>query len=309
MKNVLKKLTIDNAILLLVLCMLGWAGNTIAGRLSADEISPMVIVFLRWAIVSSILLMLKYQKILNSLNLLKGKLIWLFFMGAFGYTGFNSLFYISAKYTSAINLGIIQGTMPAIVLVGSLLFFKEKTNLIQISGLLLTFIGVLILVSQGNLEILLLLALNYGDLIMFFSCFLYSGFTLGLRKKPNIDPFVLMFFFSITALIASFPGILIENHLNLINWPNKQNDFFIIIYIALVPSLIAQLFFIRGVELIGADKASLFINLVPLFSAFLGIIILNEKLQIFHFFSLIVILFGIYLFMVLGENYKKRQNL
>ena len=144
---------------------------------------------------------------------------------------------------------------------------------------------------------------------MFFSCFLYSGFTLGLRKKPNIDPFVLMFFFSITALIASFPGILIENHLNLINWPNKKNDFLIIIYIALVPSLISQLFFIRGVELIGADKASLFINLVPLFSAFLGIIILNEKLQIFHLFSLIVILFGIYLFMVLGENYKKRKNL
>ena len=195
MKNILRKLTIDNAILLLVLCMLGWAGNTIAGRLSADEISPMVIVFLRWAIVSSILFILNYQKILNSLNLIKGKLIWLFFMGALGYTGFNSLFYISAQYTSAINLGIIQGTMPAIVLVGSLLFFKEKTNLIQISGLLLTFIGVLILVSQGNLEILLLLALNYGDLIMFFSCFLYSGFTLGLRKKPNIDPFVLMFFF------------------------------------------------------------------------------------------------------------------
>ena len=305
MKNILKKLTIDNAILLLVLCMLGWAGNTIAGRLSADEISPMVIVFLRWAIVSSILFILKYQKILNSLNLLKGKLIWLFFMGAFGYTGFNSLFYISAKYTSAINLGIIQGTMPAIVLVGSLLFFKEKTNLIQISGLLLTFIGVLILVSQGNLEILLLLALNYGDLIMFFSCFLYSGFTLGLRKKPNIDPFVLMFFFSITALIASFPGLLVENYLNLINWPNSKKDIYLILYIALVPSLIAQLFFIRGVELIGADKASLFINLVPLFSAFLGIILLNETLRIFHLFSLVIILFGIYLFMVLGIKYKK----
>ena len=63
MKSILRKLTIDNAILLLVLCMLGWAGNTIAGRLSSDEISPMVIVFLRWAIVSSILLILKYQKI------------------------------------------------------------------------------------------------------------------------------------------------------------------------------------------------------------------------------------------------------
>ena len=100
---------------------------------------------------------------------------------------------------------------------------------------------------------------------------------------------------------------MIENHLNLINWPNNKNDFLIIIYIAFVPSLIAQLFFIRGVELIGADKASLFINLVPVFSAFLGIIILNEKLQFFHLVSLIVILFGIYLFMVLGENYKKRK--
>ena len=92
MKSILRKLTIDNAILLLVLCMLGWAGNTIAGRLSSNEISPMVIVFLRWSIVSSILFIFKYKTIITSLNLLKGKLIWLLFMGAFGYTGFNSLF-------------------------------------------------------------------------------------------------------------------------------------------------------------------------------------------------------------------------
>mgnify|MGYP001230252044 CR=1 FL=1 len=307
MISILRKLTTDNAILLLSLCMLGWAGNTIAGRLSSGEISPMVIVFLRWAIVASLLFFFRFQKILNSFYLLKGKIIWLCCMGALGYTGFNSLFYISAHYTSAINLGIIQGTMPAIILIGSLLFFKEKTNLIQIFGLIFTFIGVLILVSQGELQTLLLLTLNHGDLIMFFSCFLYSGFTLGLRKKPNIDPFALMFFFSIVALISSFLGLWIEYRLNFINWPSTYNEIFIIIYIALVPSLISQMFFIRGVELIGADKAALFINLVPLFSAFLGVIILNERLKIFHLSSLIIILLGIYLFMILGEKVKNSE--
>ena len=304
MIHILRKLTIDNSILLLSLCMLGWAGNTIAARLSPGEISPMVIVFLRWAIVASLLFFLRYKKIIKSLHLLKGKLIWLLCMGALGYTGFNSLFYISAYYTSAINLGIIQGTMPAIILIGSLLFFKEKTNRIQISGLFFTFIGVLILVSQGELKTLLLLSFNFGDILMFFSCFLYSGFTLGLRKKPLIDPFVLMFFFSIVAFISSIFGLWIEYNFNIINWPNNSTDFLIIFYIALVPSLISQLFFIRGVELIGADKAGLFINLVPLFSAFLGIIILNEQIKFFHLTSLFIILFGIYLFMVLGEKGK-----
>lgn len=305
MISIIRKFTVDNAILLLSLCMLGWAGNTIAGRLSAGEISPMVIVFLRWAIVASLLFIFRYNKILNSFHLLKGKIFWLCCMGALGYTGFNSLFYISAHYTSAINLGIIQGTMPAIILIGSVFFFKEKTNFVQILGLIFTFVGVLILVSQGELQTLLLLTLNHGDLIMFFSCFLYSGFTLGLRKKPNIDPFALMFFFSVVALISSFFGLWIEYHLNFMKWPDNNNEIFLIIYIAIVPSLISQMFFIRSVELIGADKAGLFINLVPLFSAFLGVIILKERLQLFHLSSLLIILFGIYLFMILGEKIKR----
>ena len=130
--------------------MLGWAGNTIAGRLSAGEISPMVIVFLRWSIVAILLILLKPSTIINSIPRFKGKFLWLFLMGGLGYTGFNSLFYIAAHQTTAINLGIIQGVMPAMILVGSVMIFKENTNLIQVGGLLLTFLGVLILVSKGN---------------------------------------------------------------------------------------------------------------------------------------------------------------
>ena len=300
----LRKLTIDNAYLLLIFCMLGWAGNTIAGRLSTGEISPMVIVFLRWSVVAIFLILLKPSTIRNSIPRFKGKFLWLFLMGGLGYTGFNSLFYIAAHQTTAINLGIIQGVMPAMILVGSVMFFKENTNLIQVGGLLLTFLGVLILVSKGNLEVLLLLSLNYGDLIMFLSCFLYAGFTLGLKYKPSVDPFALMFFFSITALISSIVLLFLEMQYNLVRWPSGLSDYIIILYIAFIPSLLSQLLFIRGVELIGAGKAGLFINLIPIFSALLGVLILKENIEIFHFVSLVVVFSGIYLFMVVGKTNK-----
>ena len=303
----LRKLTIDNAYLLLIFCMLGWAGNTIAGRLSTGEISPMVIVFLRWSIVAIFLLLLKPSTIINSIPRFKGKFLWLFLMGGLGYTGFNSLFYIAAHQTTAINLGIIQGVMPAIILVGSVMFFKENTNLIQVGGLFLTFLGVLILVSKGNLEVLLLLSLNYGDLVMFLSCFLYAGFTLGLKYKPSVDPFALMFFFSITALFSSIVLLFIESYFNLVKWPSGLSDYIIILYIAFIPSLLSQLLFIRGVELIGAGKAGLFINLIPVFSALLGVIILKENVKIFHFVSLVIVFSGIYLFMVVGKTTEQNQ--
>ena len=298
----LRKLTIDNAPLLLSLCMLGWAGNTIAGRLSSGEISPMVIVFLRWTIVSIFLLFLVPSKIAHSVHALNGKVLWLFLMGGVGYTGFNSLFYIAAQQTTAINLGIIQGVMPALILAGSVIIFREKTNLIQVVGLILTFLGVLILVSKGNIEVLLLLSLNYGDLIMFFSCFLYAGFTLGLRNKPAIDPLAMMFFFSVTALFSAIACLFIEYYYELVKWPSEWPEYLIILYIAFIPSLLSQLLFIRGVDLIGAGKAGLFINLIPIFSALLGVLILKETIEMFHFTSLIIVLCGIYLFMVIGKT-------
>ena len=130
--------------------MLGWAGNTIAGRLSTGEISPIMVVSLRWLIITVFLLIFFYTKIAKSFFLLKGKMLWLFLMGGLGMTSFNSLFYIAAQKTSAVNLGIIQGVMPAIILSGSVVFFKERMNFVKLFGLLLSFFGVVIVVSKGD---------------------------------------------------------------------------------------------------------------------------------------------------------------
>ena len=293
-----------NAVLLLCLAMLGWAGNTIAGRLSTGEISPMMVVSLRWLIITLFLLLLLNKGIANSFIAIKGKIFWLFLMGGLGMTCFNSLFYIAAQNTSAINLGIIQGVMPAIILIGSVLFFKEKVNIVKLFGLLISFFGVVIVVSKGDFQIIISLTVNLGDVVMFLALFFYAGFTLGLRFKPEIDPLILMAYFSFSALISSIPLVMLEAFLGYSQFPSNTNAWLTIIYIAFVPSFLAQIFFIKGVELIGPSQAGLFINILPIFAAILGVIILGESLQMYHFISLVVVLTGVYTFMVFGDDHK-----
>ena len=284
--------------------MLGWAGNTVAGRMSTGEISPMVVVFLRWFIISIFLISFLNKKLILSFKLISGKLVWICLMGSLGLTGFNALFYIAAQNTTAINLGIIQGIMPAIILVGSVIMFKEAVNFTKVTGLIIAFFGVLVVVSQGDYQRVILLSFNYGDLVMLCACFFYSGFTLGLKNKPVIDPIVLMTYFSLSALIFSIPLLIIEYYLGLIQVPATSTAWLTILYIAFVPSFLAQIFFIRGVELVGASKAGLFINFLPIFAAILGVLLLGERLFVYHLISLFIVLLGVYLFMVIGDKEK-----
>jgi drug/metabolite transporter (DMT)-like permease len=293
-----------NGFILLCLAMLGWAGNTVAGRMSTGEISPMVVVFLRWFIISTFLILFLNKKLILSFNLISRKLVWLCLMGSLGLTGFNALFYIAAQNTTAINLGIIQGIMPAIILVGSVIIFKEAVNFTKVTGLIIAFFGVVVVVSRGDYERVILLSFNYGDLVMLCACFFYSGFTLGLKNKPVIDPIVLMTYFSLSALIFSIPLLIIEYYLGLIQVPATSTAWLTILYIAFVPSFLAQIFFIRGVELVGASKAGLFINFLPIFAAILGVLLLGERLFVYHLISLFIVLLGVYLFMVIGDKEK-----
>tara|TARA_Y100001935_G_scaffold255264_1_gene267390 strand:+ start:1587 stop:2507 length:921 start_codon:yes stop_codon:yes gene_type:complete len=296
---------LKNGIFLLCLAMLGWAGNTIAGRMSTGEMSPMVVVFLRWLIISIFLIFFLNKKLISSLKSIRGKFVWLCLMGSLGLTGFNALFYIAAQNTTAINLGIIQGIMPAIILVGSVIIFKEVVNITKVAGLIISFFGVLVVVSQGDYERVILLSFNYGDIVMLCACFFYSGFTLGLKNKPVIDPIVLMTYFSLSALIFSLPLLITEYCLGGNQLPATGTAWLTILYIAFVPSFLAQVFFIRGVELVGASKAGLFINFLPIFAAILGVLLLGERLYIYHLASLFIVLFGVYFFMVIGDKEKK----
>lgn len=272
-----------------------WAFNAIAGRLAIDEISPLFIVTGRWLGVLTILTFLCRAQIIEGYKIFKLNYKWMILMGLCGFTSFNSLYYISAHHTIAINLGIVQSTMPAFIIIISMVWLKSKINLKKIIGLFITLIGVLILITNGDLFSLIELKLNSGDLTMIFACIFYAIYTVGLKKRPLINDLLLMTCFSYVAFLGSLPGLAFEVIYDDFFIPSSKG-WLILLIIIIFPSLLAQIFFMKGVKIIGPETSGLYTNLVPVFTAFLAVFIINENFYIYHLLSLCVIFFGIYIF-------------
>ena len=282
-----------SAPLLLSLATLGWAGNTIAGRLAVGEVSPLVIVFMRWTIVFAILLMTTRKELPAALPKLKGKWPWVFMMGALGLSFFNTLFYIAAQSTTAINLGLIQCAMPMFILIGVTLILKTKLTFGQIIGTILTMAGVLLIISKGDFSLLVGLQINKGDWMMLGACIFYAGYTIGLQNRPDIDNMTMMTVFAGAAWVLSIPILLIEVTQGTAQWPATQLAWLIVLFISLIPSFMSQVFYMRGVDLIGPDRAGVYSNLVPIYSAALGVLILNEAFSLYHFLSITIVITGL----------------
>tara|TARA_B100000287_G_scaffold132765_1_gene124849 strand:- start:749 stop:1645 length:897 start_codon:yes stop_codon:yes gene_type:complete len=295
MKNKISKINFNNPHVFLILAALFWGFNAIAGRSAVGEISPLLIVTSRWLGVLILLTFICKNEILIEFKTFKLNFSWFLVMGLFGFTGFNSLYYISAHHTFAINLGIVQATMPAFIIIISMFWLNTKINLLQIFGLVITFLGVLIVVSKANFNLLFNLQVNDGDLIMIFACIFYAVYAVGLKKKPNISNLVLMTFFSYIAFLGSLPGLIYEISSGEFLLPTVKGVF-ILLVIIIFPSFLAQIFFIKGVEKLGPSTSGLYTNLVPIFTAILAVIILNESFYFYHLISLFVVFLGIYIF-------------
>ena len=286
---------LTNPHFLLTLTSIFWAFNTVAGRAAVGEGSPLLIVSVRWFFVSIILSILCRNQLIETWRILNKKIKWLIFMGLFGFTGFNSAYYVAAHDTIAINLGLVQGTMPAFIIIIAWIWLKDKINFTQFLGVLITFIAVLIVVCSGNFNALIELELNSGDIVMIFACTLYAIYAVGLRKKPKISALPLLTFFAYIAFLGSLPGFIYETYSNQLILPG-QKGFIILGVIIIFPSFLAQIFFMKGVEKIGPSRSGLYTNLVPVFSSLLAVFFLGEEFQFFHLLSLIMIFTGIYLF-------------
>ena len=284
-----------NPHLFLTLASLFWGFNAIAGRLAVDEISPMLIVTGRWLGVMIILSIICRHQLSLGFQVFKSHYKWMVIMGLCGFTTFNSIYYISAHHTVAINLGIVQSTMPAFIMIISMFWLKTIINFKQVAGLLVTFVGVSIVISNGDLVSLLRLKLNNGDLLLIVACIFYAIYAVGLKKRPKINDILLMTIFSYIAFLGSLPGLIYEIFSNQLILPGLKG-FIILGIIIIFPSFLAQIFFMKGVEKIGPARSGLYTNLVPVFSSILAVFYLQENFEFYHFLSLLMIFVGIYLF-------------
>jgi len=291
----------SSAPFLLFLATLGWGSNTIASRLAVGEISPMLLIFFRWGFVVVILLSLYWRQMIDEWPIIRPRLKWLLIMGGCGLSLFNAFFYIAAHSTTAVNLGIIQSTMPGMILLGSFMFFGDRINRLQFSGLLLTLLGVGVIVTQGSLEQLMQLTFNHGDLLMIFACSFYAMYTVGLKSRPKISGMVMLAYFSVAAFLMTIPLMIFESFIYGTVMPGVKG-FAIVFYIAMVPSFLSQIFFMRGVDLIGPGSAGLYANLVPIFSAIMAVLLLSEEFALFHLAAMLLVFGGIGLFEYQGRR-------
>ena len=171
-----------NAYLLLTLTTLLWAGNAVASRLAVGHIAPMTLTSLRWVLVCAVMPYLFRQGLREHWPVLKANWLKVTLLGTFGFTAFNTLMYIAAYSTTAINIGILQGSIPVFVLLGAFLAFRTPIGGLQALGVSVTILGVLVTASRGDWHTLLQLSFVPGDLWMIIACLLYRRLH---RRHPH----------------------------------------------------------------------------------------------------------------------------
>ena len=281
---------------MLVCATLFWAGNFMVGKFAFfSNIPPMTLVFFRWLLVWFILLPFTYKEILKFKNVILGNLPLLFFLALTSVGLFNSFTYLSLVHTQVINASLFNTAIPAIIILLCFIFKIEKTNKFQILGLLISVLGILSIITKLNLDILLTLNFNKGDLIMIggvISWGLYSSFLK--RKKFTLPLLTLVHILCTFGLIFIIPQFIYEfSQDQFIKF--DVNLFGILIFLALFPSIGSYYCWAGAVSIIGANRAGIFLSLIPLFSTIMAIFFYDEKFQFFHLIGAILIILGLFL--------------
>ncbi len=280
--------------LLLSVTSLCWAANTIFARLAVGEVSPMALVMLRWLIVLCVLVVIARRPLAKDWSTLAPHLPRIAAMGTFGYTVFNVLFYVAAHHTSAINLGIIQAVMPIFIFLIAFARFRTPVTLLQGVGVIAAILGVTLVAARGEWQNLLATQFNEGDLIMIGASVLYAGYAVALRSRPAASALALFSVMAAAAFVTSIPFAVYEWLAGDLIWPTGAG-WALIVAIALLPSLLSQLLFMRGVEMLGPGRAGLFVNLTPVFAAALAVLLLGEQFHWYHAAALGLVFGGIWL--------------
>ena len=225
---------------------------------------------------------------------LKGRWLYLTLMGGLGLAGFNLVFYKAAHYTTAVNIGILQGSIPLIVLLAAYLIYQSRITIVQLVGVLVGLVGVIMVATGGVPSTVKDIQFNRGDLMMAAACVLYAGYTVGLKSRPAVSGLVVFSALCLPAALFSLPFAIFEILSGDVLMPT-ETGWYVIAYVVFLPSFLAQLFYLRSVDLVGPGRTGMFVNLTPVFAACLAVLLLNESFQLYHSVALLLVLGGLWL--------------
>jgi len=281
---------------MLVLATLFWAGNFVVGKIAfIESVPPFSLTFFRWLLVWLILIPFTYKEFFKLKNEILDNLFLLFLLGLTSVGLFNSFIYNALNFTQVINASLFNAVIPPTIILFCFLYKIEKTNKYQICGLIVSILGILSIITELDLNILLALNFNKGDILMIgavISWGIYSAFLKKIKFKVSLLTLVhILCTFGLLTLVPQFLFELSQGKTMIVN----NNLIYCLIYLVIFPSIGSYYCWAGAVSIIGPNRAGIFLSLIPLFSTILAMIFFDEKFLFFHFIGSILIVLGLFL--------------
>jgi drug/metabolite transporter (DMT)-like permease len=283
------------AYLLLVLTVLFWSGNFVLGRSVNDIIPPISLAFWRWAGALIILLPFGIKPLLGQRQLIRRRWKLLAFMGLLSVTNFSIFIYFALHSTTVVNTVLVNSFQPILIVFASWIGYRDRIAPLQGIGIIVSLTGLMWILSRGNPSILLSFRFSGGDLWTLSAGISWAIYSVMLRGHPqNIDPMGFLAILIIFGTIFLTPLYIWEIQSGArIHFSLKA--FGSIVYVAIFPSILSYLFWNKAVSIVGANKAGIFIHLMPVFSAILAFVLLGERFELYHLPGIVLIFSGIFL--------------
>lgn len=283
----------DQPYLLLSVTMLCWSGNVVLGRAVAGEIPPVLLAQIRWIGAALLLAPFAWRHVKQDWPTIRKHLPLLALLAFTGITAYNTLAYLGLQFTTAINGLLIQSAAPLVIGFWSLILFRDALTRKQLFGTLVSMTGVLVILTRGELSLLLSLAFNVGDILFFLAFMFYGFYSAVLRKRPKMHWLSFLWIAIVFGAVLLLPALLLEQasgaQLAAFDWSTLAAFAYVIIF----ASIVAYMCFNRGVELIGANRAGPFFHLMPLFGSIMAVLFLGESPALFHAIGYTFILIGV----------------
>ena len=287
---------INFAYLFLFLAVLFWAGNFIVGKYASYyQIPPFSLNFYRWFFAWLILLPFTFKEIISKKNYILENYKFYILLGITSVTIFNSIVYYSLNFTQVISGVLMISTIPVMIMFISSILKIERTNIFQILGVICSFVGVILIITKANFDLLVNLDFNKGDLTMVIAMLSWATYSALLKKrKHELSQLSLLEVIITFGLIFLIPIYITEYSLGFEITLNKP-FILVLIYVVLFPGLAAFICWIKGISLIGPNRSGVFLHLMPILSALMAMIIFKEKFMLYHLLGAFFILSGIIL--------------
>lgn len=279
--------------LLLAIAGLFWSGNHIAGKAAAGYIPPVTMASGRWLLGAMILWPFVHRQVKADWPQIRAKWKIVVPLCVFGGGVFTTFQYVALNYTSALNASIFNSFAPPMIAAAGAVLFRDRLAIINWLGIVISFIGVMLIVSRGSLEVFQSVQFNWGDVLLVLNMGIWAAYCTCLRLRPPVHPMTFVFFIALLGGLAMLPFAIWE-HVRGLQIQFTWLTFTAMAYVTLFSGTLAYVFWNRGQEAIGASRAAVFLHLIPFYGALLATTLLGEHLRWFHIVGCGLILLGVW---------------